>query len=192
MFNRTSALKEDLALKKIVQDNQQEKSRFNWREVITDDRLVQPDLKVESQDGTVDIDLADIADMVGNALSNLLASREDQNVFTKENREFVANITREVGKHLLDLPTEDGVNNSISQQALNLEIERTLVDHNAHDVAKSLVINRSHLIPVQQPVSACRVIRRNNQVVPWNENKVEIHANKLLIKLYVEFFVLKK
>ena len=42
MFNRTSALKEDLALKKIVQDNQQEKSRFNWREVITDDRLVQP------------------------------------------------------------------------------------------------------------------------------------------------------
>tara|TARA_Y100000588_G_scaffold174129_1_gene188113 strand:+ start:8702 stop:11947 length:3246 start_codon:yes stop_codon:yes gene_type:complete len=183
MLNRTSALKEDLALKKIVRDNQQEKSKFNWREVLTDDGLVQPDLKVESQDGTVDIDLADIADIVGNALSNLLASREDQNVFTKENREFVANITREVGEHLLDLPTEDGANNSISQQALNLEIERTLVDHNAHDVAKSLVINRSHLIPVQQPVSACRVIRRNNQVVPWNENKVEIAIRKAFLSL---------
>ncbi|MCZ6672800.1 MAG: ATP cone domain-containing protein, partial [Verrucomicrobia bacterium] len=183
MLNRTSALKEDLALKKIVQDNHQEKSKFNWREVLTDDRLIQPDLKVESQDGAVDIELADIADMVGNALTNLLVSREDQNVFTKENQEFVANITREVGKHLLDLPHAPGVPNSISQRALNLEIERTLVDNNAHDVAKSLVVNRSHLIPVQQPASTCRVIRRNNQVVPWNENKVEIAIRKAFLSL---------
>jgi ribonucleoside-diphosphate reductase alpha chain len=183
MHNRTSALKEDLALKQIVKDNHQEKSKFNWREVLTDDRLIQPDLKVESQEGTVDIDLADIADMVGNALTNLLASREEQNVFTKENQEFVANITREVGKHLLDLPQEPGANNSITQRALNLEIEKTLVDHNAHDVAKSLVINRSHLIPVQQPASTCKVIRRNNQVVPWNESKVEIAIRKAFLSL---------
>lgn len=183
MLNRTSALKEDLALKQIVKDNHLEKSKFNWREVLTDDRLIQPDLKVESQEGTVDIDLADIADMVGHALTNLLASREEQEVFTKENQEFVANITREVGKHLLDLPQEPGAENSISQRALNLEIERTLVDHNAHDVAKSLVINRSHLIPVQQPAAICKVIRRNNQVVPWNENKVEIAIRKAFLSL---------
>lgn len=183
MFDRTSALKEDLALKQISKDNHQVKSKFNWREVITDDRLIQPDLKVESQDGTMDIDLADIADLVGNALTNLLASREEEDVFTKENQEFVANITREVGRHLLDLPREPGANKSITQRALNLEIEKTLVDHNAHDVAKSLVINRSHLIPVQQPASTCRVIRRNNQVVPWNENKVEVAIRKAFLSL---------
>lgn len=183
MRNRTSALKQDLALKKIVQDNYQLKSKFNWREVLTDDRLVQPDLKLESQEGTVDIDLADIADMVGNALTNLLASREDQDVFNEKNQQFVANITREVGKHLLDIPQVAGSAHSISQRALNLEIEKTLVDHNAHDVAKSLVINRSHLIPVQQPASTCKVIRRNNQVVPWNENKVEIAIRKAFLSL---------
>lgn len=183
MRNRTSALKQDLALKKIVQDNYQLKSKFNWREVLTDDRLVQPDLKLESQEGTVDIDLADIADMVGNALTNLLASREDQDVFTEKNQQFVANITREVGKHLLDIPQVPGSVHSISQRALNLEIEKTLVDHNAHDVAKSLVVNRSHLIPVQKPASTCKVIRRNNQVVPWNENKVEIAIRKAFLSL---------
>ncbi len=183
MRNRTSALKQDLALKKIVQDNYQLKSKFNWREVLTDDRLVQPDLKLESQEGTVDIDLADIADMVGDALTNLLASREDQDVFTEKNQQFVANITREVGKHLLDIPQVPGSVHSISQRALNLEIEKTLVDHNAHDVAKSLVINRSHLIPIQQPASTCKVIRRNNQVVPWNENKVEIAIRKAFLSL---------
>ena len=183
MRNRTSALKQDLALKKIVQDNYQLKSKFNWREVLTDDRLVQPELKLESQEGTVDIDLADIADMVGDALTNLLASREDQDVFTEKNQQFVANITREVGKHLLDIPQVPGSVHSISQRALNLEIEKTLVDHNAHDVAKSLVINRSHLIPIQQPASTCKVIRRNNQVVPWNENKVEIAIRKAFLSL---------
>ena len=183
MLNRTSALKEDLALKKIVKDNYLEKSKFNWREVLTDDRLVQPDLKVESQEGTVDIDLADIADMVGNALTNLLASREDQDVFNKKNQDFVANITREVAKHLLDIPHEPGAGNLITQRALNLEIEKTLVDHNAHDVAKSLVINRANLIQVQQPASTCKVIRRNNQVVPWNENKVEIAIRKAFLSL---------
>jgi len=183
MLNRTSVLKEDLALKKIVKDNYLEKSKFNWREVLTDDRLVQPDLKVESQEGTVDIDLADIADMVGNALTNLLASREDQDVFNKKNQDFVANITREVAKHLLDIPHEPGAGNLITQRALNLEIEKTLVDHNAHDVAKSLVINRANLIQVQQPASTCKVIRRNNQVVPWNENKVEIAIRKAFLSL---------
>ncbi len=183
MRNRTSALKQDLALKKIVQDNYQVKSKFNWREVLTDDRLVQPDLKLESQEGTVDIDLADIADMVGDALTNLLASREDQDVFTEKNQQFVANITREVGKHLLNIPQVPGAAHSITQRALNLEIEKTLVDHNAHDVAKSLVINRSNLIPVQQPASTCKVIRRNNQVVPWNENKVEIAIRKAFLSL---------
>ncbi len=183
MRNRTTALKQDLALKKIVQDNYQVKSKFNWREVLTDDRLVQPDLKLESQEGTVDIDLADIADMVGDALTNLLASREDQDVFTEKNQQFVANITREVGKHLLNIPQVPGAAHSITQRALNLEIEKTLVDHNAHDVAKSLVINRSNLIPVQQPASTCKVIRRNNQVVPWNENKVEIAIRKAFLSL---------
>ena len=183
MLNRTSALKEDLALKKIVKDNYLEKSKFNWREVLTDDRLVQPDLKVKSQEGTVDIDLADIADMVGNALTNLLASREDQDVFNKKNQDFVANITREVAKHLLDIPHEPGAGKLITQRALNLEIEKTLVDHNAHDVAKSLVINRANLIQVQQPASTCKVIRRNNQVVPWNENKVEIAIRKAFLSL---------
>ena len=183
MRNRTSALKQDLALKKIVQDNYQVKSKFNWREVLTDDRLVQPDLKLESQEGTVDIDLADIADMVGDALTNLLASREDQDVFTEKNQQFVANITREVGKHLLNIPQVPGAAHSITQRALNLEIEKTLVDHNAHDVAKSLVINRANLIPVQQPASTCKVIRRNNQVVPWNENKVEIAIRKAFLSL---------
>lgn len=181
MLSRRSSLKQDLALKKIVRDNLEGKSPFKWREVLPGDRLVQPGVKVESQAGIVDIDLADIADTVGNALSNLLMARGEQDVFSVQNQEFVANITNEVAKHLLDLPHKPGESNHISQEELNLEIERTLVNHNAHEVAKSLVTNRSHLITVQRQESICRVIRRNNQVVPWNENKVEIAIRKAFL-----------
>ena len=181
MLSRRSSLKQDLALKKIVRDNLEGKSPFKWREVLPGDRLVQPGVKVESQAGIVDIDLADIADTVGNALSNLLMARGERDVFSEQNQEFVANITIEVAKHLLDLPQKPGESNHISQEELNLEIERTLVNHNAHEVAKSLVTNRSHLITVQRQESICRVIRRNNQVVPWNENKVEIAIRKAFL-----------
>ena len=181
MLSRRSSLKQDLALKKIVRDNLEGKSPFKWREVLPGDRLVQPGVKVESQAGIVDIDLADIADTVGNALSNLLMARGERDVFSEQNQEFVANITIEVAKHLLDLPHKPGESNHISQEELNLEIERTLVNHNAHEVAKSLVTNRSHLITVQRQESICRVIRRNNQVVPWNENKVEIAIRKAFL-----------
>ena len=181
MLNRSSSLEQDLALKKIVRDNLEGKSAFNWRDVLHGDRLVQPGVKVESQEGIEDIDLADIADTVGNALTNLLMARGEQNVFSEQNQEFVANITDEVAKHLLNLPQKPGESNHISQEELNLEIERTLVHHNAHEVAKSLVTNRSHLITVQRQKSICRVIRRNNQVVSWNENKVEIAIRKAFL-----------
>ena len=181
MLSRRFSVKQDLALKKIVRDNFNGKSPFNWRDVLNGNRLVQTGVKVESQTGIVDIDLAYIADTVGNALANLLMARGEQDVFSEQNQDFVANITAEVAKHLRNLPQESGESNHISQEELNLEIEKTLVHHNAHEVAKSLVTNRSHLIPVQSEKSICRVIRRNNQVVPWNENKVEIAIRKAFL-----------
>ncbi len=183
MLDRTTTLKQDLALKKVSLDNLNLKSRFNWREVLTEDRLVQPELKVDSGNGSVDLDLADIADTIGKALSNLLISRNEADVYTKKNQEFVAQITREVAKHLLNLPHESGQVTHISQKDLEIEIEKALVDNDAHDVAKSLVINRSNLLPLQETTATCKVIRRNNQVVPWKENKVEIAIRKAFLSL---------
>jgi ribonucleoside-diphosphate reductase alpha chain len=74
----------------------------------------------------------------------------------------------------------------LSLDALYELIEKTLVDNNAYFVAKSLLLNRARKIAVDREaaaVSTLRVIRRNNQVVPWSEHKVEIAVRKTFLSL---------
>jgi len=63
-------------------------------------------------------------------------------------------------------------------------IEKTLVDNNAYMVAKSVLLNRSRKISVSRESAAqstVRVIRRNSQIVPWNDSKVEIAVRKTFL-----------
>jgi ribonucleoside-diphosphate reductase alpha chain len=65
-------------------------------------------------------------------------------------------------------------------------IEKTLVDNNAYMVAKSLLLNRSRKLSVSRESAAhstVRVIRRNSQIVPWNDHKVEIAIRKTFLSL---------
>ncbi|MDP6208353.1 MAG: ATP cone domain-containing protein, partial [Roseibacillus sp.] len=77
----------------------------------------------------------------------------------------------------------------LSQNDLYLLIEKALIENDAHDVAKSLVFTRSyekngeivvsedlHLMPV-------RLIRRNGNVVPWSETKIETAVRKAFLDL---------
>ncbi len=53
-------------------------------------------------------------------------------------------------------------------------------------VAKSLLLNRSRKLSVSRESAAqstIRVIRRNSQVVPWNDHKVEIAVRKTFLSL---------
>jgi len=74
----------------------------------------------------------------------------------------------------------------LSLNALYELIEKTLVDNNAYFVAKSLLLNRARKISFDRESAAqstLRVIRRNNQVVPWSEQKVEIAVRKTFLSL---------
>ena len=62
----------------------------------------------------------------------------------------------------------------LTLNALYELIEKTLVDNNAYMVAKSLLLNRSRKLSVSRESAAqstIRVIRRNSQVVPWNDQQ---------------------
>jgi ribonucleoside-diphosphate reductase alpha chain len=74
----------------------------------------------------------------------------------------------------------------LSLNALYELIEKTLVDNNAYFVAKSLLLNRARKISIDREAGAqstLRVIRRNNQVVPWSDQKVEIAVRKTFLSL---------
>ena len=186
---RNFSFDEDLALKRYATTPADQKPRFNWREVVLDDRLVQPEVKVDSDGTAIAFDLAEVADTIGSALTDLLLSREESEIFTEKNREFVAKMAREVSENIVSKAKERDGDVLLSAREIYLIIENALVQHNAHDVAKSLVEKRSikNINSESKDTSlSVRLIRRNRQVVPWDHNKVEIAVRKAFLSIQAD------
>jgi len=174
---------QDLALKKFTGTPQDQKPNYNWRDVLKDDLAV-PAVEVLCPHGSERFDLAEVADTIGKSLANLLLARGEKDIFNEKNQRFVADVTSEVATNL----TKQALTRAplrVSLHDLYVLIEKTLVDNNAHDVAKSLLHKRAQklLTADTQPAVAVKLIRRNNQVVPWNQAKVEIAIRKAFLSL---------
>ncbi|MGA7902161.1 MAG: ribonucleoside-diphosphate reductase subunit alpha [Terrimicrobiaceae bacterium] len=190
---RNFPLAEDLALKRLATTPLDQKPGFAWREALGDSSFENalPEIIVtRGTGGDRQFNLADVADEIGAALTDLLLSREERDIFNEENRAFVANVAHSVATRLLD-HIREGHELKLSDYDLSLLIEKALIENDAHDVAKSLVFKRSVRASGQSlesasnhvaaaPVSV-RLIRRNGTVVPWNESKIEIACRKAFL-----------
>ncbi|HAQ58120.1 MAG TPA: ribonucleoside-diphosphate reductase subunit alpha, partial [Opitutae bacterium] len=61
-----------------------------------------------------------------------------------------------------------------------------LIENDAHDVAKSLVFGRAKGQEREREPVSIRLIRRNGQVVPWNEAKIEVAVRKSFLSLHLD------
>ncbi len=174
---------QDLALKKFTGTPQDQKPNYNWRDVLKDD-IAAPSVEVLCPHGSERFDLAEVADTIGKSLANLLLARGEKDIFNEKNQRFVADVTAEVATNL----TKQALTRAplrVTLHDLYILIEKTLVDNNAHDVAKSLLHKRAQkLHPADtHPAVTVKLIRRNNQVVPWNQAKIEIAIRKAFLSL---------
>jgi ribonucleoside-diphosphate reductase alpha chain len=191
---RPITLEADIALKKVIANRHSEDAscqRYNWRESLaTEHRTPIPGIIVTRATGEEEFSLADVADTIGEALTDLLLSRQEQEerIWNAENRNFVSGVSFSVVKSLMQ-QVQRGGSIKLSQNDLYLLIEKALIENDAHDVAKSLVFARSfekngeivvsdgpHPMPV-------RLIRRNGNVVPWSETKIETAVRKAFLDL---------
>ncbi|MDD5199001.1 MAG: ribonucleoside-diphosphate reductase subunit alpha, partial [Terrimicrobiaceae bacterium] len=183
---RKVTLEEDLALKRLVTTPREQKPDFAWREVLP--ALERPEIKVTRGAEEHVFNLADVADEIGNALTDLLLSREQGDIFNETNRGLVASVAHSVAEKLADQVT-DGRSLKLSENDLSLLIEKALIENDAHDVAKSLVFSRSAkggvraTIDSDAPPTNVRLIRRNGSVVPWIEDKIETAVRKAFLSV---------
>ena len=189
MSYRNSSLQQDILLKHYVDEPEGARPGFNWGEAL--DEEGEPlgsrgAVRLSTPQGERDLAFTEVADAIGKALTSLVlvqseTDKSEAKVFTAENREFVARITREVASHL-EKVYETSSPGRLSLQALNLQIEKALVENNAYDVARSFVFhNASNLTGERSEVAELRVIRRNTQVVPWNPDKIEVAVRKAFL-----------
>jgi ribonucleoside-diphosphate reductase alpha chain len=179
-----SATATDLALKRTIHTPKDQKPHFAWRDLIAADFPLVPETTLTAPTGDTRFDLGEVADTVGKALTNVLLARGETAIFTEGNRTFVARIVREVAGNLAELARRQSPLR-ISLNDLYELLEKTLVDNNAYDVAKSLLLNRSRKLGADTatPFATVRVIRRNHQIVPFNEQKIEIAIRKAFLSL---------
>ena len=86
------SFEEDLELKRFASTPKEKKPRFEWGSALEQDRINRPEITIESEGTERDFDLAEIADTIGNALTDLLLSRQEEEIFTEVNRKFVASV----------------------------------------------------------------------------------------------------
>ncbi|MGF1531357.1 MAG: ribonucleoside-diphosphate reductase subunit alpha [Puniceicoccaceae bacterium] len=180
-------LEQDNALKRLANTPRDQKPRFEWGKSIGGSN--QRSAVVHLSDGSVSrtLEVSEIAERVGGALTDLLLAREEESIFTEGNRMFVARITGEVTAKLGSKVAGGGAA-ELSQRELDLLIEKALIENEAFDVAKSLIFGRPET--AQQgsdgedlDTSSIRLIRRNGQVVPWNTSKIEVAVRKAFLSL---------
>ena len=164
--------REDIALKNAVRAPAAAKPRFNWRE----------SLPAVAAGGAVPagLDAAQVADIVGAALTDLLVARQEQEIFTEANRQFVAAVASDVVHRLSGVQVADAV--------MLQAIEDALVRYNRHDVAKSLLFSRGPAVPVagETPAVTTRLMRRNGHVVPWIPEKIAVAVRMAFLSLDVD------
>jgi ribonucleoside-diphosphate reductase alpha chain len=182
---RKPTLQEDLLLKRVVTTPRSLKPDYKWRELLPAEE--RPEIKVTRGSEEHIFNLADVADEIGNALTDLLLSREEHDIFNEQNRGLVANVAHSVAEKLAEQVAE-GRTLRLSENDLSLLIEKALIENNAHDVAKSLVFSRSARgglnVADSRYASApltVRLIRRSGSVVPWIEDKIETAVRKAFL-----------
>ena len=178
------SLAHDLALKRTVHAPVDQKPHYAWRDVVAGESIAVPSVILLCPHGEERFNLSEVADTLGKALTNVGLARGETDIFNDKNRAWVVQICREVAANLTDLASTQSPLR-LSLNALYELIEKTLVDNNAYFVAKSLLLNRARKITFDRDsaASTLRVIRRNNQVVPWNDQKIEIAVRKTFLSL---------
>ena len=190
---RNTIFEEDRLLVKAAGTPSENKPRFDWADALGDNRFEIPKVRITDGAGDRDFHIAEVAEVIGEALTNLMISREENEIYTPKNRELVVESARIVADRLIERMAEEDEGGAprLSFDELYRLIEKALVENDAYDVAKSLVISRSNEgngrvhrpDDVEEDTAHIRLIRRSGQVVPWNSSKIEVAVRKAFLSL---------
>ncbi len=200
MIGRTF-FEEDQALKRYASEPADRKPRFNWRETeLNGTDFTQSPLVVQTETESRKLEPSEIAETVGAALTDLLLSRNETNIFTEQNRSLVAEVSTSVVRRLLESHSVDNEGRIIlTEEQLQRTIENALEKHHAYDVARSMMVRHNLSLSAKAarppvngeprklvPAGVVKVIRRNGDLVAWNPDKIELAVRKSFLSLHMD------
>ena len=195
-------IEQDMQLERFASTPQEKKPRYNWADLAqAPEALTNRGLFVQLGGRELDFDIGEIAETVGNAVTDLALSRSEEDIFNEENRSLVAGVSEAVTRELIEQHSGDDGKIVVSAEEIFEIIDRSLIRNNAHDVAKSLIIRRkvapdrrdprdprssAHMGAVSDKRGVCKVIRRSGEVVAWNPNKIEVAVRSAFLSQHMD------
>ena len=104
---RNTIFDEDKLLTKVAETPSENKPRFVWAEALDDNRFEIPKVRITDGAGDRDFHIAEVAEVIGEALTNLMISREENEIYTQQNRELVVESARIVADPLIERMAEE-------------------------------------------------------------------------------------
>jgi ribonucleoside-diphosphate reductase alpha chain len=180
---------QDQELKRVVHGANGARPHFDWASSLAAPTLTSR-VRIGQGEEQRPVAIAHLAELIGSALTDLLVSRQEGDIFSENNRRRVAAMAAAVHEELERRAAADPVTNGamvMSEHELTGVIERALIRHNQHDIARSLIQrhhrNGSPSTPAAIAPRMPKLIRRNGQAVPWNADKVEVAVAKSFLSV---------
>ncbi len=188
-----NSIEEDIQLKELIRQPHT-KPRYDWSGPGNDSPANHSGVYTSN----------DVSKMIGDALTDLLLARQEQDIFNEKNQNLVNTLSAAVTN---ELEARGAAQAGLTQREISRLIERTMIRHNAYDVARSFVTNYAsgnheqfitnmasngnQSTPEDKPKAAsarpvCRIVRRNGEVVAWDESKVEIAVRKAFLSQHLD------
>ena len=150
-----NTLLEDIELKRLISTPSDEKPRFDWGDLF---------------DGNCgNVSPKYIAECVGDAITNVLLSKGESDIFTEENKILLKKIVDQVLVRLKNYSE-----NKINHELISEIIEEVLVRNQKNDIARAFVMKKRCDMAGSSNYDNINIklIRRNGTIVPWNESKI--------------------
>ncbi|MCB0827041.1 MAG: ribonucleoside-diphosphate reductase subunit alpha [Armatimonadetes bacterium] len=174
----SSTTQRDMEIKRFATLSASDRPQLNWAEGIARELSLEKSVKIIGPELERDFQVEHVGDIVADALVAVRLGQHETEIDTPENRNIAKRIATNV---IAKLGSLGGEEIKLSEYDLSVLIEAVLIEAGEFEIAKSLVSQRSRIQVSETPVTDQKLIRRNGQVVPWSQDKIEIAVRKAFL-----------
>jgi len=152
-------IEEDIKLQRFAATPQEQKPRYDWSDIAEppSEQINISELFIEVEGERRGFDIGEIAETIGNAVTDLALARDEEEIFSEKNRQLVAGISDMVARELFaQLKANEGTGTDVltlSHYDISEMIERALVRNNVATAKSSLGIPTKLKSPSAAPSS---------------------------------------
>ncbi|MDB4507709.1 ribonucleoside-diphosphate reductase subunit alpha [bacterium] len=184
----------DLQLKQLSRRPRiDDQPRYDWMEGHLEEEGTHAEVELDLDGEPIVLNRRDLADELGQALTDVLQSQDETDIYSQKNRLLVRSLVSATMDELVEHSKRvQSGNASAAPEEISRSIERALVGQDAYDVAKSFIQrhqdkgSRFRGINGYRQTTSTKLIRRNGHVVPWNPSKIEIAICRAFLSLQLD------